>query len=87
MVRSSFDRPTAASEGDDGRESDLRGHNPLTPPRTSPACAMAWPFILPVLVGLTHEQIAGHYPLVADIVTTAFDGDLGRLADEIAAAI
>ena len=48
---------------------------------------MAWPFILPVLVGLTHEQIAGHYPLVADIVTTAFDGDFGRLADEIAAAI
>ena len=43
--------------------------------------------ILPVLLGLTHDQVAAHYPLIADIVTTQFDGDLERLADEISTAI
>ncbi|MCH8950668.1 MAG: toll/interleukin-1 receptor domain-containing protein [Proteobacteria bacterium] len=43
--------------------------------------------ILPVLVGLTHDQIAAHYPLITDTVTTVFDGNFNRLADEITAAI
>lgn len=43
--------------------------------------------ILPVLLGLTHEQFAERYPLLADTVTTQFDGDVDRLVDEISGAI
>ena len=43
--------------------------------------------ILPVLLNLTHSQFAEHYPLIADTVTTQFDDDLDRLADEISTAI
>lgn len=43
--------------------------------------------ILPVRVNLTHDQIAARYPLIADIVTTEFDGNFNRLADEITIAI
>ncbi len=43
--------------------------------------------ILPVLLGLTHDQFAEHYPLIADTVTTQFDGDIDRLANEISTAI
>ena len=43
--------------------------------------------ILPVLLNLTHSKFAEHYPLIADTVTTQFDGDFDRLADEILTAI
>ncbi len=43
--------------------------------------------ILPVLIGLKHTKFAETYPLLADLVSTEFSGDIDTLADEIIRAI
>lgn len=43
--------------------------------------------ILPVLVDLSHDEFADAYPLLADIVSTNFSGDVDSLATEIVDAI
>ena len=43
--------------------------------------------ILPVLIDMDHERFAGEYPLLADIVSTTYKGDLKALADEVIRAI
>ncbi len=43
--------------------------------------------ILPVLVNMDHDKFAATYPLLADIVSTRFDGDMDALVDEISRAI
>ena len=43
--------------------------------------------ILPVLLGLAHDEFADRYPLLADTVTTEFDGDVDGLVHEISDAI
>jgi hypothetical protein len=43
--------------------------------------------ILPILVGMDHDAFAGKYPLLADIVSTTFSGDLKALVAEITAAM
>lgn len=45
------------------------------------------PVVLPVLVGLTHEQLSEAFPLLRDIVSTQFEGDVSALAAEIVDAI
>lgn len=39
--------------------------------------------ILPVLFDMTHDEFASTYPLLADLVTTQFSGDIVALAEEI----
>lgn len=43
--------------------------------------------ILPVLVGMSHSQFADTYPLLADIVSTTYSGDIDELVVEIMQAI
>jgi hypothetical protein len=43
--------------------------------------------ILPVLVNMNHDKFAASYPLLADIVSTTFNGNMGALVDEIIRAI
>jgi hypothetical protein len=43
--------------------------------------------ILPVLVDMEHDHFAATYPLLADIVSTTFRGDLNALVSEITAAM
>jgi hypothetical protein len=43
--------------------------------------------ILPILVGMDHDAFAAKYPLLADIVSTTFSGDLKALVTEITAAM
>lgn len=43
--------------------------------------------ILPVLVDMDHNKFANTYPLLADIVSTTFDGDMAALVDEITRAM
>jgi hypothetical protein len=43
--------------------------------------------ILPVLIGMKHDEFSTTYPLLADLVTTAFNGNIGVLAEEIVRAI
>lgn len=43
--------------------------------------------ILPILVDLNHDQFAATYPLLADIVSTTFNGDIDGLVDEIITAM
>lgn len=45
------------------------------------------PVVLPVLVELSHEDLAVAYPLLRDIVSTQFEGDISALAAEIVEAI
>jgi hypothetical protein len=43
--------------------------------------------ILPVLVDMNHDEFASTYPLLSDIVSTTFDGDMVALVDEITRAV
>jgi hypothetical protein len=43
--------------------------------------------ILPVLVDMSHTQFQEAYPIIGDLVTTTFSGDVGALADEILRAV
>jgi hypothetical protein len=43
--------------------------------------------LLPVLVDMTHDKFAAAYPLLADIVSTTFNGDIAALVDEIIEAM
>lgn len=43
--------------------------------------------ILPVLVGMDHDQFSRTYPLLADIVSTTYTGDIQALVSEIVDAI
>jgi hypothetical protein len=43
--------------------------------------------ILPVLVDMDHDEFAGTYPLLADIVSTTFSGNMTALVDEIIRAM
>lgn len=43
--------------------------------------------ILPVLIGLDHVKFGNIYPLLDDLVTTEFSGDIEALADEIVRAV